>query len=198
MSTFQERLQTFIRHIGSTPYQVNKVAGLSQGLLIKVISNNHHLTVGNIQKILLAYPELNADWLITGRGDMLCQQQAPPVEPEFPPLPADLEHSLYRIIIWHLLLQDNYAATKQQLQHILHKIETIHENTQNLHTQLLQLQQVLEAQYAIQPQDHGLYEMTLRIAAGENGKYIPAHLKEHIELDKRLAEYLNLLGNRQL
>lgn len=46
-------------------------AGLSVGLLGKAKSGNKGMSSNNIEKILLAYPDLSPDWLLTGSGEML-------------------------------------------------------------------------------------------------------------------------------
>ena len=46
-------------------------AGLSVGLIGKAKKCGKTMNSVNIEKILLAYPDLNSDWLLTGRGEML-------------------------------------------------------------------------------------------------------------------------------
>lgn len=46
-------------------------AGLSVGLLGKARKTGKSMTSTSIEKILLAYPDLNAEWLLTGRGEMI-------------------------------------------------------------------------------------------------------------------------------
>ena len=65
------RLQQFLDHEQLTPYQANKEAGLSKGLLINAFTNQRGLTTSTLEALLNAYPQLNANWLITGRGEML-------------------------------------------------------------------------------------------------------------------------------
>ena len=65
------RLQQFIEHEKLTAYQVNKDSGLCKGLLINAFANQRGLTTSTLEAILNAYPQLNANWLIVGRGEML-------------------------------------------------------------------------------------------------------------------------------
>ena len=65
------RLQQFIDRMHLTAYQVNKEAGLCKGLLINAINKKQGLTASTLEALLLAYPQLNANWLICGRGEML-------------------------------------------------------------------------------------------------------------------------------
>ncbi len=71
MNSFLDRLMDFMRHCGINYNQITVAAGLSNGLIGKAKSNAKGLTSTNIEKILLAYPELSAEWLLTGKGDML-------------------------------------------------------------------------------------------------------------------------------
>lgn len=192
MSTFSERLKQFIKHEQLTIYKVNKAAGLSTGLLFKALQGNKSISSESVERILRAYPQLNADWLLTGRGEMLVPQQATPPPPLVEPLPEELEKSLYRSIIWHLLLQDRYADTKRQLERCIALLEQIEARSAELKGQMLRIRQMLEANYQFQPQDHGLYEISLRIAAGDDGKFTPRQLKKNLQLSRRLVQYLGL------
>jgi len=192
MSTFSERLKQFIEHEQLTIYKVNKAAGLSTGLLFKALQGNKSISSESVERILRAYPQLNADWLLTGRGEMLVPQQATPPPPLVEPLPEELEKSLYRSIIWHLLLQDRYADTKRQLERCIALLEQIEARSAELKGQMLRIRQMLEANYQFQPQDHGLYEISLRIAAGDDGKFTPRQLKKNLQLSRRLVQYLGL------
>ncbi|MBO4753801.1 MAG: hypothetical protein J5543_04350 [Bacteroidales bacterium] len=65
------RLQQFMEHEQLSAYQVNKESGLCKGLLINAFANQRGLTTSTLEAILNAYPRLNANWLIVGRGEML-------------------------------------------------------------------------------------------------------------------------------
>ena len=186
-----ERLQLFMQHEGVTAFQMNKEAGLTRTLLIKAIEKHQGLNTATIEKIVRRYPNLNADWLITGRGNMLIDAEAPKLSKvKTQVLPKELESSLYRQIVWHLLLQESYTETHDRLVEIIDTLNTLSDKASTLSEQLSRIRQVMEAQYAIQAQDHGLYEMTLRIAAGEDGKFTPSQLKDKEEMNQRILRYL--------
>ena len=186
-----ERLQLFMQHEGVTAFQMNKEAGLTRTLLIKAIEKHQGLNTATIEKIVRRYPNLNADWLITGRGNMLIDAEAPKLsQVKTQVLPKELESSLYRQIVWHLLLQESYTETHERLVEIIETLNTLKDKASTLSEQLSRIRQVMEAQYAIQAQDHGLYEMTLRIAAGEDGKFTPSQLKNKDEMKQRILRYL--------
>ena len=186
-----ERLQLFMQHEGVTAFQMNKEAGLTRTLLIKAIEKHQGLNTATIEKIVRRYPNLDADWLITGRGNMLIDAEAPKLsQVKTQVLPKELESSLYRQIVWHLLLQESYTETHERLVEIIETLNTLKDKASTLSEQLSRIRQVMEAQYAIQAQDHGLYEMTLRIAAGEDGKFTPSQLKNKEEMNQRILRYL--------
>jgi hypothetical protein len=95
---------------------------------------------------------------------------------------------LYRCVIWHLLLQDSYAETMARLEEILAKLTAAQEKVSDLRDQLLRLQLLLKKNYEVQPSDHGLYEMSLRIAAGDDGRHTPRQLKDQFDFERELRK----------
>ena len=71
MSDFISRLSKFMETSGVNDNQITLTAGLSNGLIGKAKANGKALSVQNIEKILCAYPNLSAEWLLTGKGEML-------------------------------------------------------------------------------------------------------------------------------
>lgn len=67
------RLQEFLEHMNLSVYQVNLAAGLSKGLLSNAFSKKQGLTTSTMERLLTAYPMLNANWLIVGQGQMLLE-----------------------------------------------------------------------------------------------------------------------------
>ena len=55
---------------GINDNQLTIAAGLSVGLIGKAKSSGKGMSAVNIEKILLAYPDLSAEWLLTGKGEM--------------------------------------------------------------------------------------------------------------------------------
>jgi phage repressor protein C with HTH and peptisase S24 domain len=70
MGEFIERLQLFMEKSGINDNQMTVKASLSVGLLGKAKKSGKDMAAESIEKILCAYPELSADWLLTGRGNM--------------------------------------------------------------------------------------------------------------------------------
>lgn len=71
------RLQQFMDLMKLSVYQMNKDAGLSKGLLTNAINKGQGLTATTLEAILNTYPQINANWLICGRGNMLNDTDAP-------------------------------------------------------------------------------------------------------------------------
>lgn len=70
MTVFFERLDNFMKHKNLNDNKITIEAGISNGLIGKGRKRGA-LSQENISKILHAYPDLNANWLFTGREDML-------------------------------------------------------------------------------------------------------------------------------
>ena len=85
---FFGRLDMFMRYRGLNDNKISLTAGISNGLIGKGRKRGG-ISQENISKLIHAYPELDANWLLTGQGSMLREQSAPevappPSEPAFP------------------------------------------------------------------------------------------------------------------
>ena len=81
-NSFIERLQYYMQEKGINDNQMTVNAGLSVGLIGKAKGSNKGMNAANIEKILLAYPDLNPDWLLTGRGKMCKMQEESSPQPK--------------------------------------------------------------------------------------------------------------------
>ncbi|MCQ2259805.1 MAG: hypothetical protein MJZ77_00265 [Bacteroidales bacterium] len=70
----KDRLRQFIDYIGVNNYTFEKNIGTSEGTLRRFFGNKNGLTVATLLKIADIYPQINLDWLITGRGEMIFSQ----------------------------------------------------------------------------------------------------------------------------
>lgn len=70
MGTLQ-RIKQFINYIGFTNQKFEKIVGFSNGAFSSQLRNNKTIGVDKLENILSKFPELNPEWLLTGRGHML-------------------------------------------------------------------------------------------------------------------------------
>lgn len=77
MISFFDRLDKFMSHRELNDNKLTVETGISNGLVGKARQRGKGLSQDNISKILCRYPELNADWLMTGRGSMLNDETIP-------------------------------------------------------------------------------------------------------------------------
>lgn len=66
-----ERLAIYMASKGINNNMITNAAGLSIGQIGKAISNNSGINSTSIEKILHTYSDINPEWLLTGKGDML-------------------------------------------------------------------------------------------------------------------------------
>ena len=68
MSVVKERLLEFIEYLGIKKNAFEQTIGVSNGF---VNNTNDRITKRSLDSIKSAYPQLNIDWLINGRGEMI-------------------------------------------------------------------------------------------------------------------------------
>lgn len=66
-----ERLKQFIDSKGISVAAFEKSIGMSNASFGKSLRNNGAIGTDKLENILIAYPEISPDWLLTGRGDMI-------------------------------------------------------------------------------------------------------------------------------
>lgn len=74
MSDFFERLDKYMEYKGLNDNKLTVEAGISVGLIGKGRKRGG-LSQENIAKILYSYPDLNANWLFRGEGNMIIEDQ---------------------------------------------------------------------------------------------------------------------------
>ena len=71
--TVGERLDQFIQFKGLGRYQFEMKCGLSQGYIANIRNSPHP---DKLKKIANVFPELNIEWLMIGRGEMLHRKES--------------------------------------------------------------------------------------------------------------------------
>lgn len=74
MIGFFDRLDIYMKFKGLNDNKITVEAGISNGLIGKGRKRGS-LSQDNISKLLCTYSDLSADWLLTGRGNMLHDEQ---------------------------------------------------------------------------------------------------------------------------
>lgn len=66
-----KRLIQFLEYKGIKIATFEKIISVSNNTIRTAINKNTTMTSGVLEKILNSFPELNANWLLTGKGSML-------------------------------------------------------------------------------------------------------------------------------
>jgi hypothetical protein len=75
MEDFFGRLDKFMAFKKLNDNKITVITGISVGSIGKQRKGSRGLSNESIAKILNSFPELDADWLLTGRGEMLKSRQ---------------------------------------------------------------------------------------------------------------------------
>ena len=67
---FIDRLEAFMKAEGLNANKVTVAAELSNGLLGKALKTRGSINSDSVERILCAYTNLSAEWLMTGKGTM--------------------------------------------------------------------------------------------------------------------------------
>ena len=66
----KERLQQFLNSEQLTSSKLSDILGIQRSGMSHILSGRNKPSFDFIQKLLLKFPSLNAEWLITGKGNM--------------------------------------------------------------------------------------------------------------------------------
>ena len=66
-----ERIKQFIEYLGISTRGFEQKISVSNGLIARFMSKNTTIQSDVLSKICYTFPELNPDWLVTGKGNML-------------------------------------------------------------------------------------------------------------------------------
>jgi hypothetical protein len=112
----RERILQFVEYKRISKSRFYKETGLSNGFLDK----NNNPCVDKVEQIIYIYPELNPEWLITGKGSMLRQPQEPVRErvgEEKSSVAQEVtSKNYYELLEQHVALQAKYAALLEERQ----------------------------------------------------------------------------------
>ena len=66
-SPIKQNILLYLANKGVTPYEFYKVSGVTRGIL----QQSNGISEDNIARFLAYAPDVNTEWLLTGKGDML-------------------------------------------------------------------------------------------------------------------------------
>jgi transcriptional regulator with XRE-family HTH domain len=70
----KERIIQFLRDMNLTSTKFADEIGVQRSSISHILSGRNKPSFDFIEKMLVAYPEIDAQWLITGKGNMLSNQ----------------------------------------------------------------------------------------------------------------------------
>lgn len=73
--TVSERLGQFLKQMNMNAFSLSKKIGGTSQKYYKILSGQSNPQYETIQSILDAFPELSAEWLMRGKGDMFVHSQ---------------------------------------------------------------------------------------------------------------------------
>lgn len=74
----KERLRQIIEYYNISVNAFSVKNGINESTIRKILTENTSIRSDNLAKIAENFPEINLDWLITGRGEMIFSQAASP------------------------------------------------------------------------------------------------------------------------
>lgn len=83
------RIKTYLDYKGITVSAFERSVGMSNGSFGKSLKSGGSIGVDKVESILEKYPDLSAEWLLRGRGEMLCDAV---------PSLSDEDHQLVQLI----------------------------------------------------------------------------------------------------
>lgn len=100
-SPIKRKILTFLSEMGISQYDFYRKTGITRGIL----SQNNGISEENIARFLAVYPQVSAEWLLTGRGNMLREEAEqlarPAIAAQFP-LRTDRQVEMQSIPLYEL------------------------------------------------------------------------------------------------
>lgn len=72
-----ERLKQIISHFGISDRQFALSCGIAQNTLSRQLNGARELSLTTVYTVLSCYPEISAEWLLRGTGEMLLTSEQP-------------------------------------------------------------------------------------------------------------------------
>ncbi len=87
VNSIKERIKQLITSKGLTSARFADMIGVQRSGISHILSGRNKPSLDLLNKMLLTFPDISADWLITGQGDMLISEtkKSPSTGELFPP-----------------------------------------------------------------------------------------------------------------
>lgn len=89
-STIKQNILLYLDSIGVSQYDFYRKTGVTRG----VLGQKNGISEDNLTRFLAHYPEVNTDWLLTGHGSMLREEQ-PTVQTPVHPKDETVLYKMY-------------------------------------------------------------------------------------------------------
>lgn len=100
-SPIKRKILSFLSEMGISQYDFYRKTGITRGIL----SQNNGISEENMARFLAVYPQVSAEWLLTGRGNMLREEDEqlaqPTIAAQFP-LRTDRQVEMQSIPLYEL------------------------------------------------------------------------------------------------
>lgn len=106
----KERLKQLIDYYSISTNLFSQKIGVSEGAIRKILTQNTTIRSDTLEKISQIFTEINMDWLITGRGEMLLKNRCEDVCDE------NNNDNVSRLIT---ILQDTLVEKDKQIESLL-------------------------------------------------------------------------------
>ena len=118
MSNTLKRIKEFIDYKGLTIRSFEISVGFSNGAFASQLKNDKTIGVDKLENILNIFPEVNANWLLTGNGKMLLGKQTQLKEPDTDYKLSEAEKDLIQVLKDQL---EDLKKDKERLHNLLDK-----------------------------------------------------------------------------
>jgi len=116
MSDTLKRIKEFIEYKGLNVRNFEITVGFSNGAFASQLKNQRTIGVDKLENILNTYPEINANWLLTGKGQMLLGKPDLIKEPQIEYKLSETEKELIQVLKDQL---EDLKKDKERLHHLL-------------------------------------------------------------------------------
>ena len=133
----RDRLKQVIDYYNISVRKFSIQIGISEGTIRKIMNDNSGIQSNNLQKIANFYPEINIDWLVTGRGEMLLMKQQEKQQKTPPPVADDTQ--LQRLQDLLEAKQETISVLQETNNNLLSEIQQLRNYVNDTSTKYIQM-----------------------------------------------------------